>query len=126
MYLVGWPLFLTLSIELTLWLNGRALRLVAATLLLALASLTVLRNQVYASEIGLWQDTAMKSPDKARVHNNLGHAYLLAHRPDEARREFTTALQLNPQLYQASYNLYRLDDELSASGDRGAKPASRP
>ncbi|MGE5757902.1 MAG: tetratricopeptide repeat protein, partial [Sideroxydans sp.] len=112
----GWPLFLALSIELTLWLHGRALRSVAALLLLTLGSLTVLRNQVYATEISLWQDTAMKSPYKARVHNNLGHAYLLAQRPDEARREFATALQLDPRLYQARYNLYRLDDENEKAG----------
>jgi hypothetical protein len=53
-------------------------------------SLTVLRNQVYATEIGLWQDTVLKSPDKARVHNNLGHAYLLAQHYDEARNESIT------------------------------------
>ncbi|HLY95694.1 MAG TPA: tetratricopeptide repeat protein, partial [Sideroxyarcus sp.] len=98
LYLAGWPLFLALSIELTLWLHRRALRSVAAVLLLTLGSLTALRNQVYATEISLWQDTAMKSPYKARVHNNLGHAYLLAQRPDEARREFATALQLDPRL----------------------------
>ena len=109
MYLAGWPLFLALSIELTLWLNAATLRLAAAALLLALVSLTILRNQVYANEISLWEDTATKSPGKARVHNNLGHAYLLSNRNDDARREFTTALELDPRLYQARYNLLRLD-----------------
>lgn len=111
MYLAGWPLFLALAIELTLWLNTRALRLGAAALLLALASLTVLRNMDYANEIALWENTVKQSPDKARVHNNLGYAYLLAHRNIEARREFTTALQLDPEYYKARYNLYLLDDE---------------
>ncbi len=111
MYLAGWPLFLALAIELTLWLNTKALRLGAAALLLALASLTVLRNLDYANEIALWEDTVKKSPDKARAHNNLGYAYLLAHRNIEARREFTSALQLDPEYYKARYNLYRLDDE---------------
>jgi tetratricopeptide (TPR) repeat protein len=116
MYLAGWPLFLAISIELTLWLNFRALRVVAAALLFVLASLTISRNQVYANEISLWQDTVLKSPDKARVHNNLGHAYLLAQRYGEARREFATALQLDPQLYQARYNLFRADDEMEKAG----------
>src|SRR5512135_338274 len=49
MYLAGWPLCLALGIEMSLWLNGRALRMVAAALLLGLLSLTVLRNQAYAS-----------------------------------------------------------------------------
>ena len=116
LYLAGWPLLLALSIELTLWLNTMTLRLVAAVLLLTFASLTVLRNQVYANEIGLCEDTVTKSPNKARVHNNLGHAYLLAHRNDEARREFTIALELDPQLYQARYNLYQADDEMEKAG----------
>jgi Flp pilus assembly protein TadD len=78
-----------------------------------LTTLTVLRNQDYASEIRLWEDTVIKSPDKARVHNNLGYAYMLARRNDEARREFTTALQLDPRLYKARYNLFRLDGKIS-------------
>jgi len=107
-------LLLALSIELTLRLNTMTLHMVAAALLLSCTSLTVLRNQVYASEIRLWQDTVLKSPVKARVHNNLGHAYLLEHRLDEARNEFTAALQLDPQLYQARYNLLRADEEGAA------------
>ncbi|OIQ98929.1 tetratricopeptide repeat protein [mine drainage metagenome] len=121
MYLAGWPLFLAMSIELTLWLNAATLRLVAAALLLSLVSLTVLRNQVYANEISLWEDTVTKSPDKARVHNNLGHSYLLSNRNDEARREFTIALQLDPQLYQARYNLLQLEDENEERG-RTSRP----
>jgi len=113
LYLAAWPMLLALSIELTLWLNSRVFQLVAAGLLLSLTSLTVLRNQVYASEISLWQDAALKSPNKARVHNNLGYAYLQAHQSDNARREFTTALELDPQLYQAHYNLLRANEETS-------------
>lgn len=116
LYLAGWPLLLALSIELTLRLNVGTLRVLAAALLLTFASLTVQRNQVYGSEQSLWQDTVQKSPDKARVHNNLGHAYLLAQRHDEARREFSTALQLDPRLFQARHNLYRADEEIEKAG----------
>jgi hypothetical protein len=116
MYLAGWPLFLAVSIELALWLNTMTFRLVATVLLLALISLTILRNQVYTSEVSLWEDTARKSPDKARVHNNLGNAYLLANKNDDARREFTLALKLDPLLYQARYNLLHVDDEIEKAG----------
>ena len=112
MYLAGWPLFLALTTELTLWLNSKVFRVAIAALLLSFAGLTLLRNQVYRDEISLWQDTALKSPNKARVHNNLGHAYLLAHQHDSARSEFIRALELDPAMYQARYNLYRLDDEV--------------
>ncbi len=126
LYLASWPLLLALAIEMRLWLDSRTLRLVALALLLTFASLTLLRNQVYANEISLWEDTAAKSPHKARVHNNLGYAYLLAHREEDARREFTTALQLDSQLHKARNNLLRLEQELSASRDKDASPASLP
>jgi hypothetical protein len=116
MYLAGWPLFLALAIELTLWLDTKTLRLVAAALLLALASLTVLRNRDYRDEISLWQSTVAQSPHKARVHNNLGYAYLLAHRYGEARQEFNAALQLDPGFYRARYNLERLEEVTSTIG----------
>jgi Flp pilus assembly protein TadD len=83
------------------------------------SSLTVLRNRDYVTEILLWEDTVKKSPYKARVHNNLGYAYLLSHRNIEARREFLTALKMDPGLYKARYNLYRADAELS---DNPIKP----
>jgi tetratricopeptide (TPR) repeat protein len=118
LYLAAWPMLLALSIELTLWLNSKVFLVVSAALLLSLTSLTVLRNQVYATEISLWQDTVQKSPDKARVHNNLGHAYLLAQRYDEARSEFTTALEIDPQLFQAHYNLLRADEAISMQPTR--------
>ncbi len=113
MYLAGWPIFLSLVIELTLLLNQRAFRIAVVVMLATYSSITVLRNRDFATEIALWEDTVKKSPNKARVHNNLGYAYLISHRTIEARREFITALQMDPNMYKARYNLYRVDDELS-------------
>ncbi len=126
LYLASWPLCLALAVELTLWLNAKAMRIVAAALLIGFASLTILRNQVYADEISLWEDTARKSPNKARVHNNLGYAYLQAQRMEDARREFALALQLDPRQVQARYNLQRVDEAIRASGDRNAQPGPAP
>jgi Flp pilus assembly protein TadD len=77
-----------------------------------LISLTLLRNQTYQTEVSLWEDTVKKSPNKARVHNNLGYAYLLAQRHAEARREFLITVELDPDNYKARYNLLRLDEAL--------------
>lgn len=110
LYLADWPLFLALVIELALLLRTAAFRLTATALALSLAALTVARNQVYVSEIALWEDTAGKSPHKARVHNNLGYAYRLAGRTEDARREFTLALQLDPKHIKARHNLEYLDE----------------
>lgn len=113
LYLASWPLLFVLAIELTLLpLRLPVLKAAAAMLLLVLAMLTVMRNQAYESEIALWEDTVGKSPMKARVHNNLGYAYRLALRYEDARREYTVALRLDPQLRKARYNLERVEREM--------------
>ncbi len=111
MVLADWPLFLALAAESALRMRIQTLRAAATVLLLILACLTVLRNRVYANEIALWEDTVKQSPHKARVHNNLGYAYMLAHRNEDARREFTAALQLDPHHTKAHNNLDRLNDQ---------------
>jgi len=111
MLLAGWPLFLALATELALWMRIKSFRVAAIALLLILACLTILRNQVYVNEITLWEDTVKQSPHKARVHNNLGYAYMLAHRNEDARREFTAALQFDPLYYKARNNLGKLNNQ---------------
>ena len=112
LYLVSWPLALALIAELSLWLKPATFKLSVTLLLLAMASLTVMRNQDYQSEIALWEVTVQQSPGKARVQNNLGYAYMLDGRAEEARAAFTTALQLDPTYYKASYNLQRLNEKI--------------
>jgi hypothetical protein len=109
MYLAGWPLALAGMAELSILLRRRTMVVTAALLVFALGCLTYLRNQDYRNEIALWENTLTLSPNKARAHNNLGYAYLLDGRNGEARREFTTALKLDPGQIKARYNLMRLD-----------------
>jgi len=68
----------------------------------------VLRNEVYRSEVALWEDTVRNSPHKARPFNNLGHAYFLAGFSDRAEQAYLTAIQLNPEYWLAENNLERL------------------
>jgi hypothetical protein len=116
LYLVGWPLALALCIELSTHLNARTARIAMMTILLGASLLTAQRNLDYRSEITLWQATAQRSPNKARVQNNLGYAWLLAGHRDAARREFQRALQLDPQHAEAAGNLRRLDAEMHKAG----------
>lgn len=111
LYLLSWPLALAVVAELSLWLKPRAFMFSTVLLLLALAALTVLRNQDYHSEVALWEATALYSPGKARVLNNLGYAYQLDGRAEEARVAYVKALQLDPHYYQARYNLLSLARE---------------
>ena len=74
-------------------------------LCLMFGAFTVSRNQTYRTEISLWEDTVKKSPRKARPANNLGYAYYIAGRNDEARRAFERALQLDPDFARARNNM---------------------
>ena len=111
LYLASWGLFLACAV----WgerVQGRVVRgglMVAVCLaLFVLAGLTLARNRVYRSEIALWEDTATQSPGKARVHNNLGYAYELAHRRGDAEKAYLRALALDPGSELARANLSRL------------------
>ena len=73
------------------------------------AASSVLRQLDYVDEITLWESDARKAPWNARAHNNLGYAYYLAGREDEARREIETALLFDPEHKKARATLRLLD-----------------
>ncbi|HEX7540315.1 MAG TPA: tetratricopeptide repeat protein [Syntrophales bacterium] len=81
----------------------------ACALLIVLGLFTAERNAVYRSEICLWEDTAAKSPGKARVFNNLGYACFLAGRNEEARKAWLETLRIDPAHELARNNLTLLD-----------------
>jgi Flp pilus assembly protein TadD len=70
---------------------------------------TALRNADYRDEISLWRATAARSPNKARVWNNLGYAHALAGQTAQARAAFLEALRLDPRHDRAARNLHALD-----------------
>lgn len=63
------------------------------------------RNRVWTDPVALFEDNAAKSPGKARVHGNLGKAYLDRGRYEEARQSFERAVALDPQIVGAYNNL---------------------
>ena len=60
------------------------------------------------SPVGVLRTHARLAPWNARGHNNLGYAYQLDGRLAEARREYQTALFLDPGHRKARYNLMLL------------------
>jgi len=56
----------------------------------------------------LWESAVALSPWNARAHNNLGYAYQLAGRRDDARREYQAALLFDPRHAKARLNLHFL------------------
>jgi tetratricopeptide (TPR) repeat protein len=77
---------------------------VALVLGAAGAALTRHRNEVYRSDLALWEDTVAKRPDYARAHNNLGTVLLNAGRTDEAMAEFLQTSALDPDYAEAHNN----------------------
>jgi protein O-mannosyl-transferase len=119
LYLGSWGLCLLFAMALARpfrgWQKGsKVLWASACCIVLLLTGTTIARNQVYTSEILLWQDTVKKSPGKARVHNNLGYAYYLSGDREKAREAFAKALQLNPGWVVSRNNLILLDAGLQS------------
>ncbi len=80
----------------------RAAPIIVAAAMLGVA--TVARNQDYRSEVALWSDTTRKSPGSARAWNNLGYAFQLEGRREEARTAYERALALDPEDIKARIN----------------------
>lgn len=94
----------------------------AALLMISLGAATQARNRDYRDEIQLWQATALRSPNKARVWSNLGYAYQLAGLGTEAREAYRYALRLNPQHERARINLFLLETTPAARERDAAMP----
>jgi len=65
----------------------------------------MVRQLDYSSEIRLWESSVALAPWNARGHNNLGYAYQLAGRIEDARREYRAALLFDPRHAKARLNL---------------------
>ena len=81
--------------------------LTIVTILPLLTGLTHARNEVWMSELSLWEDAVQKSPHKARVHNNYGRALLRlgVGMPEAAREQFEIANRLSPNWALPYHNL---------------------
>jgi len=111
LYLAGWAMLLPVAVACAELAANTGLRnTAAAALLLALAGLTLARNEVYRSELALWEDTVRSSPHKARPYNNLGYACFLAGNLAQAEQAYLTAIKLNPDYWRAENNLAQLQN----------------
>ncbi|MFN3531294.1 MAG: tetratricopeptide repeat protein [Candidatus Brocadia sp.] len=76
------------------------------TIVLIIFSITTIRrNFIWMDQTVLWSDTAKRSPDSFKTHNNLGNIYRDAGRLDEAIAEFKHALTLYDDYMDAHNNL---------------------
>lgn len=124
------------GVALLLALAGRALHAaaprlagaVAVAVIITLPALTLARNEVWRSELGLWRDALARSPGKARPHLNVGTVLHRAGDPEAAIPYYCAALRLEPDNRWARNNLdaalqARLERWMETAPEDGAVPA---
>ena len=67
--------------------------------------LTYSRNNIWSSEIALWQDNVEKSPQKDRPQNNLGLAFYNQGHIEKSIEHYLQALRINPESEKTHNNL---------------------
>jgi Tfp pilus assembly protein PilF len=96
------------------WLRSGALRssvlrvgvpVLALLCISALSWKTCIRNNVWRTREGLWEDTVAKSPGKYRTWGNLGAAYSDAGKNEKAVHCFREALKVEPRFQNGLLNL---------------------
>ena len=75
---------------------SRYKNVIITMVLLSLSVMTVKRNIIWNDSIGLWQDSAKKSPNKARVYYNLGIEYAQQKQFRNAIMEFKRSAKILP------------------------------
>lgn len=86
--------------------RARMITTVLLTVCLAiLGTLTIRRNQDYASELALWGDTAKKQPNNPRAQNNYGYALAQEQRNEEALHHLMLAFRIQPENEEIHNNL---------------------
>jgi tetratricopeptide (TPR) repeat protein len=71
----------------------------------ALATVTFLRVRDYRSVLSIWEDALAKAPASNSVRNNLGNAYAIAGRMDDAMAQYREAIRLKPDHPLAYFNI---------------------
>lgn len=66
---------------------------------------TARRNRDWRDNLTIWTKTVRQSPDNFRARNNLGRAYRIKGRFQEAIEEFKQAIEINPKDFIAHANL---------------------
>lgn len=79
--------------------------IITLTIITSYAIATYRRNNVWKSEISLWQDVTEKSPNKPRPYNNLGMYYFGQGDKDTAERNYKKAIELDLEYSVAQNNL---------------------
>lgn len=99
---------------------GRQTLMLTLSLCMVLGVMTFARNSLWLSPVAIWEDTAEKSPGKARVHYNLAKAYEVEGRFMEAANSYLRSAALLPgglSEVHARFNLGILYERMGLDSD---------
>lgn len=85
--------------------NIKIVSLLIITVLALFSFWTFERNKVWQDPVTFWQDSVIKSPGKARTHNNLGTEWYNVNEIEKAKKEYIIALDINQKYRRAHLNL---------------------
>lgn len=104
------------SLSVRLPQKREALTMAGLAVVAVLTLVSFARNEVWRSDITLWQDVVDKSPRRSRPHHNLARAYEQHGILAGAEREYLAALRLDPTNSESYTNLgvvYRREGRLA-------------
>ncbi|MBU0467983.1 MAG: tetratricopeptide repeat protein [Candidatus Omnitrophica bacterium] len=100
LYLPSVGFFILLALCLSRWVRDKEkLKALIAVIVVVFSLMTVVRNDVWRSEVSLWEDAHRKSPNKYRTNLNLGKAYLEVNKLDKALLYIDKAIEIVPSSY---------------------------
>jgi tetratricopeptide (TPR) repeat protein len=102
-------------------MSRTALAAALSAVLLVAAVLSYNRNQVWTDRIALWEDTAAKSPGKARAHFQLGYAYFELGKCDVALPHYRRVQEIQGPAYDLMVDWALAYDCLNRPDDAIAK-----
>lgn len=80
----------------------KAAAIICAFVVIAFGLAAFTRMDVWKDEVAFWEDTARSSPGQDKAHLNLGYAYEMRGRFDEAEKAYEAALRIYPSQEAAS------------------------
>jgi protein O-mannosyl-transferase len=93
---------------------------VLAVVVAALGARTVVRNQDWKDNLALYSAAVLSVPSSAKMHADLGTEYVNSGKSELARKEFETALQINP-IYPDAMEAYGLLEARAGNYQKGGR-----
>lgn len=98
----------------------KAAPFVVGAIAVVFAVVTFFRLDVWRNEVAFWEDSAKKSPGQERVFLNLGYAYEMRGRYDEAERAYMKSIDIYPtQKAISNLNMIKEKKEFMKRGREG-------